>query len=58
MGVLYQAQIAADDISLEQSKGALTAAGLTFTAFPDAEGVADEEYGAWYDEQAGTLALS
>ena len=58
MGVLYQAQIAADDISLEQSKGALTAAGLTFTAFPDALAVADEEYGAWYDEQAGTLALS
>jgi hypothetical protein len=57
MGVLYLAQIAADDVSMEQAKGALTATGVTFTSFPDTATSSDEgeEYGSWFDEQAGTL---
>ena len=57
-GVLYQSQIAADDMSIEQSKGALTAGGVTFTSFPDADAPAEEEYGSWFDEHAGTIAGS
>lgn len=56
LGVLYQAQIAADDMTIEQAKGALTASGVTFTSFPDAAAPAEEEYGAWYDEHAGAVA--
>jgi len=56
MGVAYLAQVAADEISFEQAKGELTAAGVTFTMFPEAGQASGEEYGAWYDEQAGTIA--
>ena len=55
MGVCYQAQISADDAELEQDKGALTAAGVTFTCFPDSTELQGEEYGAWFDETAGTI---
>lgn len=57
MGVVYSAQLAADDVSVEQAKGSLTASQVTFTCFPELtdpqpEG---EEYGAWFDETAGTI---
>jgi hypothetical protein len=55
MGVAYQAQLSADEAELEQDKGALTAAGVTFTMFPDTDEVQGDEYGAWFDETAGTI---
>jgi hypothetical protein len=55
MGVLYQAQVSADDLTVEQAKGALTASGITFTSFPEPTEPEGEEYGAWYDEQAGVI---
>lgn len=58
MGVLYSCSISADEVSVEQNKGDLTAFGLTFTAYPapnaDAQ-PAGEEFGAWYFEDAGTI---
>lgn len=56
MGVANLAQIGADEVSLEQAKGELTAVGVTFTMFPASGQASGEEYGAWYDEQAGTIA--
>jgi hypothetical protein len=58
LGVGYQVQMTADDVSMEQGKGALTAAGITFGLFPETtvpqpEG---EDYGAWFMEDAGTIA--
>ena len=55
MGVAYQAQLSADEVEFEQNKGELTAAGVTFTLFPDSVPAQGEEYGAWFDEQAGTI---
>jgi hypothetical protein len=55
MGAVYQAQIAADEVEIEQAKGELTAAGVSFTLFPDTTQPTGEEYGAWYDEQPGTI---
>lgn len=55
MGVVYSAQLSADDVSVEQAKGELTASGVTFTAFPEAGEDAGEDWGAWYDEQPGTI---
>jgi hypothetical protein len=57
MGLLNQAQLASDDADIEQDKGALTAAGVKFTAFPD-EDVEEsaDNFGAWYFEDAGTIA--
>lgn len=56
MGVAYQAQIAADDVEFEQAKGELSALGVTFTTFPESGQASGEEYGAYYDETAGTIA--
>lgn len=56
MGVAYMAQLSADDVSLEFDKGTLTAAGVTFALFPDGTEDAGEEFGAWYDEDAQTIA--
>jgi hypothetical protein len=55
MGIANRAQIAADEVSFDQNKGELTAAGVTFTLFPDSAAAAGEEYGAWFDEIAGTI---
>lgn len=56
MGVANQAQLSADDADLEFDKGNLTAAGVTWTMFPDSTVVLSEEaWGAWYDEQSGTI---
>jgi len=58
MGVIYAGQVSADELTFEQAKGELTAAGVTFTAFPVSGQPTGEEFGAWYDEQAGTIAAS
>jgi len=55
MGVAYLAQVAADEISFEQAKGELTGAGVTFAMFPQSGQPNGEEYGAWFDEQKGTI---
>jgi hypothetical protein len=55
MGVAYEAQLSADEVSMEQAKGELTAAGVTFTLFPASGEASGEEYGAWFDETAGTI---
>lgn len=56
MGVAYLASISADDVSIEQNKGDLTAAGVTFTLFPDTSQPIGEEHGAWFLEDAGVIA--
>lgn len=58
LGVGYQVQMTADDVSMEQGKGALTAAGITFGLFPETTDAQEEgeDYGAWYLENAGTIA--
>jgi hypothetical protein len=58
MGVANLAQIAADEVSFELDKGTLTAAGVTFTLFPDSSEASGEEYGAWFDETAGTISAT
>lgn len=55
MGTAFTSQISADDVSLEQSKGDLTAAGVTWTLFPDGTQPDGAEYGAWYSEDAGAV---
>lgn len=55
MGCAYTSQISADDVSLEQGKGDLTAAGVTWTLFPDGTQADGEEYGAWFPEEAGAI---
>jgi len=58
MGVAYVAQVSADEVTFEQAKGELTAAGVTFTMFPAPGEPTGEEYGAWFDEDAGTIAAA
>jgi hypothetical protein len=56
MGVLYQAQMSADDAELEFDKGTLTAASVSFTAFGDSSvTLADDNMGVWFFETAGTI---
>lgn len=55
MGTVYSAQLAADDVSMEQAKGSLTASGVSWTCFPEEGEPEGEEYGAWFDELAGTI---
>ena len=55
-GVAYSAQLSADEVEFEQDKGALTAVGVTFTMFPEEGEPRGEEYGTYFDEQAGTIA--
>lgn len=56
MGWANQAQLSADEITLELDKGALSAVALGFTLFPDGD-VADAEtaWGGWGIEAAGTI---
>ena len=56
MGIANSAQIAADEVSFEQAKGELSAAGVTFTLFPEPGEANGQEFGAWYDELAGTIS--
>lgn len=56
VGIAYSAQMAADEISMEQGKGELTAVELSFTLFPEAGQPANQEWGAWILEESGTIA--
>ncbi len=58
VGVAYQAQLQADEIEMEQGKGELTASELAFTLFPETTDAQPEgeEVGAWFLEDAGTIA--
>jgi hypothetical protein len=56
MGVAYEAQLSAESVDFEQAKGELSAINLSFTLFPASGQPSGEEYGAWYDEQAGAYA--
>lgn len=58
MGVGYRCQLSADEIEMEQAKGELTAANTGFTMFPEGGLSQGSEYGAWYLEDAGTIATS
>lgn len=55
MGVGYRAQMTAEEVSLEGTKGELSAAALTFKFFPESGQTYGEEHGAWFLEKAGTL---
>lgn len=56
VGCAYTAQVSADEVSFEQAKGELTAAGVTFTLFPEPGTPNGQEFGAWFSEDAGTIA--
>jgi len=58
MGVGYRGQLSADEIEMEQAKGELTGANTGFTFFPESGESQGEEYGAWFLEDAGTIAAS
>lgn len=55
MGVGYQTQMTAEDVTLEGTKGELSAASLTFKFFPESGETYGQEFGAWYMEKAGTI---
>ena len=55
MGVAYEAQISADEVEFEQTKGELSAATVTFTMFPASGQPSGQEFGAWFTEDAGTI---
>ena len=55
-GCVYEAQVAADEVTLEQTKGELSAASVTFTCFPAAGQAATQEYGIFFDEPVQTIA--
>lgn len=57
MGVAYQAQLQADEITMEQGKGTLTAVELAFGLFPETTIAQPEgqEVGAWFLEDTGTI---
>jgi hypothetical protein len=58
MGVAYNAQLAADEIEMEQGKGELTAVEIAFSLFPESAVVLAEgqETGTWLLEDSGTIA--
>lgn len=56
MGAAYSAQLSADSVDFEQAKGELTAVGVSFALFPESGEDSGAEYGAWFDEQSGTIA--
>ena len=57
MGVAYSAGLQADEITMEQGKGELTAVELAFTCFPETTVAQPEgqEVGAWFLEDAGAI---
>lgn len=58
MGCAYSAQLQADEITMEQGKGELTASELAFSLFDETEDPQPEGqgHGAWFLEDAGTIA--
>lgn len=57
VGVGYRCQLTADNVELQEAKGELSAATVTFHFFPDPDASvsAGSEFGIWWDEQAGTI---
>lgn len=57
-GIAYSAQLTAEEVTSEQNKGDLSAAGVNFGLYPDPSGTFSEgeEYGCWLDEKPGTIA--
>jgi hypothetical protein len=57
MGCAYSAQLQADEITMEQGKGELTAVELAFSLFGETEDPQPEgqEHGAWFLEDEGTI---
>lgn len=58
MFCLYNVSLSADESEIEFDKGNLAAAPFTVTAFPEDGETAGEEYGSWFTEDAGTIALT
>ena len=57
MGCALRASLAAEDASIEQAKGNLTASGVTFRLFPDPdETLSEDSWGFWALEESGTIA--
>lgn len=56
MGCGYRGKLAADSHTMEQNKGDLTAVGVGWKLFPEPGEAEGEEHGAYFDEQAGTIA--
>ncbi len=55
---LYNVSLSADESEIEFDKGNLAAAPFTVTAFPEGGETGGEEYGSWFTEDAGTIALT
>jgi hypothetical protein len=53
---LYRVSLTADESSLSFGKGSLASADVSFKAFPEPGEDADEAHGAWFLEDAGTIA--
>lgn len=55
-GVLYRAQITADDVEVPLEKGELAHAPVAFQGFPEPGQPENQDFGAWFTEDAGTIA--
>lgn len=56
VGCGWEASISADQVQLEYAKATMSALTVTFEFFPVSGQAAGKEYGAWWFEQAGTIA--
>lgn len=56
MGTGYRGKLAADSHTFDQNKGDLSAVGVGWTLSPEPGQAEGEEHGAYFDEQAGTIA--
>lgn len=53
--VLYNCLISADAAEVSVGKGNLVSVPVTFRAYPESGQASGQEYGTWFDEQAGTI---
>jgi hypothetical protein len=53
---MHYCSLSADETTFEFGKGSLWSGEVTFQAFPDPDAPVGEEHGAWYFEDAGTIA--
>lgn len=53
--VLYNCLISADTAEISVGKGNLAQAPVTFRAYPEGTQPSGQEYGVWFDEQAGAI---
>lgn len=58
VGVGYNVAISADNVEVGIGKGNLAAAQVTFKFFPEPSFDQGEEFGGWFFEKAGTIALT